>query len=79
MTHGSREETGVRSPDCGGGDLVRAGGRGGEVSRVDDGGKRRGLRNGELSRSGGAVAGGKRGCDRIVEDLVGGGLLYDNC
>lgn len=23
MTHGSREETGVRSPDCGGGDLVR--------------------------------------------------------
>jgi len=69
MTHGSREETGVRSPDCGGGDLVRAEGWKGEMSRVDDGG--RGLRNGELSRSGGAA--GKRGCDRIVEDLVGGG------
>lgn len=25
MTHGPREETGVRSPDCGGGDLVRTG------------------------------------------------------
>lgn len=34
MTHGSREETGVRSPDCGGSDLVRADG-GREVSRVD--------------------------------------------
>lgn len=73
MTHGSREETGVRSPDCGGGDLVQAGG-GREVSRVDDGGKRRELRNGELSRSGGAVAGGKRGCDRIVEDLSSVGV-----
>lgn len=59
--------------------MVRAERGGREVSRVDDGGKRRGLRNGELSRSGGAVAGGKRGCDRIVEDLVGGGPLYDNC
>lgn len=78
MTHGSREETGVRSPDCGGGDLVRTGGKE-KVSRVDDGGKRRGLRNGELSRSGGAAAGRKRGCDRIVEDLVGGGPLHDNC
>lgn len=52
---------------------------GGGASRVVDGGKRRGLRNSELSRSGGAVAGGKRGCDRIVEDLVGGGPLHDNC
>lgn len=78
MTHGSREETGVRSPDCGGGDLVRTGGRGG-ASRVVDGGKRRGLRNSKLSRSGSAVAGGKRGCDRIDEDLVGGGPLHDNC
>lgn len=35
MTHGSREETGVRSPDCGGGDLVRAEGEGDEY-RADE-------------------------------------------
>lgn len=61
--------------------MVRAGGGGGEVSRVDesDGGKRRGLRNEALPHSGGAAGRGREGGDRIVEDLFGGGLLQDNC